>query len=105
MNIFLLRGLVREKEHWGEFVTLVKTSFPQAQIFTPEIPGVGEFYQQVSPSSFKLMVEFMRNNYQQHFHTENTNIIMALSLGGMIAREWMELYPHDFKKSILVNTS
>jgi pimeloyl-ACP methyl ester carboxylesterase len=105
MNLFLLRGLVREKEHWGEFVDKVKAAFPQANIILPEIQGVGEFYQQTSANTLEDMVEFMRKNHKDQIEDENQNVLFAMSLGGMLARCWMDLYSEDFHKVILVNTS
>ena len=105
MNIFLLRGLVREKEHWGEFKSIIQNQFPDANIVTPEIQGVGEFVDITSPDNFSEMIEFMRSKNLQYFDQDQNNILMAMSLGGMITRQWIELYPNDFKKIILVNTS
>ena len=105
MNIFLLRGLVREKEHWGEFKKLIHLYFPEANIITPEIQGVGEFVDQISPNNFRDMVQFMRQKNQEYFHSNSNNIIIAMSLGGMMIKQWLEMYPQDFKKVILINTS
>jgi pimeloyl-ACP methyl ester carboxylesterase len=105
MNIFLLRGLVREKEHWGDFKQKVQDAFPNANIVTPEIQGVGEYVDLISPNNFQAMIEFMRSNHQEYFTSNQDNILFAMSLGGMITRQWIEMYPSDFKKIILVNTS
>jgi alpha-beta hydrolase superfamily lysophospholipase len=104
MNIVLVRGLVREKYHWGSFVTELKDSFPSANIITPEIPGVGEFVDQVSPNNLEDMVTFMRANIKDQLTGED-NYLVAMSLGGMMARQWIEIYPTDFKQVTLVNTS
>lgn len=105
MNIVLLRGLVREKEHWGDFRHKVEKAFPEAKIITPEIQGVGDYIDITSPDNFSQMIDFMRSNHQEVFESEQQTIVMAMSLGGMIARQWIEMYPQDFSKVILVNTS
>jgi alpha-beta hydrolase superfamily lysophospholipase len=105
MNIFLLRGLVREKEHWGDFKVQIESAFPNANIITPEIQGVGQFIDITSPDNFDEMIEFMRKNHIECFDNDQENILMAMSLGGMITRRWIELHQKDFKKIILVNTS
>lgn len=104
MNIFLLRGLVREKRHWGSFLEKTKKAFPGANIITPEIPGVGEYCHIPSPPSFDEMIHFMREKNIASLQGSN-NVILAMSLGGMLAKRWSELYPEDFQRIILVNTS
>lgn len=101
----MLKGLVREKRHWGEFVETMKQTFPNANIIPMDYPGVGLKNEQISPSNFKEYVKDMRNEYQQYFDGKQDNVLMAISLGGMMARQWMELYPDDFKKCVLMNTS
>lgn len=105
MNIFLLRGLVREKKHWGDFLDKIQKTFPEAKIYTPEIQGVGEYYNVTSPSTLEELVDFMRSQFKDQIEQSDQNILVAMSLGGMIARCWMEKYPTDFKKSVLINTS
>ncbi|MGK0367905.1 MAG: pimeloyl-[acyl-carrier protein] methyl ester esterase [Thermoproteota archaeon] len=105
MNIFLLRGLVREKRHWGDFPHLIRKAFPKAQIHLLEIPGVGESAHLISPSNFDEIVEFMRNKQLESIQQGENNILFALSLGGMLSSLWMQKYPNDFKQTILVNTS
>ena len=105
MNIFLLRGLVREKAHWGKFVQELEEAFPSDNIITPEIQGVGQFVDIISPTNFDAMVEFMRDQYLTQIESGEECILIAMSLGGIIARLWMEKHPQDFSKCILVNTS
>lgn len=104
MNIVLLRGLVREKRHWGDFIGELKNKLPDHKIITPEIPGVGEYKDITSPPNFDEMIHFMRDKCKDELKGQET-LIMAMSLGGMIAKRWDELYPDDFKKLVLVNTS
>jgi len=105
MHFFLLRGLVREKAHWGTFARDLQNAFPRDSVHTPEIPGVGAFHRQTSPSNFDEMIEFMRAPRVGHFSGNEENLLLAMSLGGMIARRWMERYPGDFRQVVLVNTS
>lgn len=104
MNIVLLRGLVREKAHWGDFINELKESFPGANIITPEIPGVGEYINIDSPNNFDAMIEFMREKILKDIQGQD-NLLIAMSLGGMIARQWIEKFPNDYSKVVLVNTS
>lgn len=104
MNIVLLRGLVREKRHWGDFPAKLKKAFPKAKVLTPEIQGVGEYHAITSPRNFDEMIAFMRKNISNDLSNGPT-MVVAISLGGMLARRWDELYPGDFQKMVLINTS
>jgi len=101
----MLKGLVREKRHWGEFVAVMQNAFPNATIIPMDYPGVGQKNDRLSPTNFKEYVADMRQEHQQYFKPGEENILIAISLGGMMARQWMEMYPDDFKKCILMNTS
>lgn len=103
-KLFLLRGLVRESRHWGDVPGLLQQAIPNIEIITPNIPGTGPFYQQTSPNNFDDMINAMRSQYKEQLSTGG-HTLLAMSLGGMIAKRWTELYPQDFTKLILVNTS
>ena len=105
VSIFLLRGLVREERHWGPFKDKIASMIPNSLIETPQIPGVGSYNQMQSPTSFTDMINFMRNKIDWGKHQKNERVLIAISLGGMIARQWTDLYENDFDKIILINTS
>lgn len=105
MAIFLLRGLVREKAHWGNFPELLQKALSHTTVVTPEILGVGEYVDTPSSDNFEAMVDFMRDKYFLNVKDNGPHYILAMSLGGMIARCWAEKYPNDFKGLILANTS
>jgi len=105
MNIFLLRGLIREKAHWGSFIGELEAAFPGDRIHTLEIPGVGAAHRETTPASFDEMIRFMRDPVAEHFSGREENLLLAMSLGGMMARRWMELYPADLRWVVLANTS
>lgn len=105
MNIFLLRGLVRERKHWDWFKSYIDDSFPNSNIILLEIPGVGQSFETTSPDNFEDMIDYMRNQHVDLLGKDQENILIAMSLGGMIARVWLDLYPSDFKQLVLINTS
>ena len=76
MKIVLLRGLVREKAHWGEFIPYLKSNFENTEIITPEIQGVGQYVDQISPSNFKEMIHFMRENIKDELSESQDNILL-----------------------------
>jgi len=105
MNLFLLRGLIREKAHWGTFVHDLETAFPGDRIITLEIPGVGVRHRETSPDNMDDMIDAMRGPHAERFAGGEDNLLLAMSLGGMMARRWMERYPGDFRRVVLANTS
>lgn len=104
-NWLLLRGLARESAHWGDFIGQMQTAFPSAAIHTLDIPGTGNFYRHNSPDSIAGMVQFLREQALDQGMLEQKLSLMALSMGGMIACEWMRSYPQDIAGAALVNTS
>ena len=97
----LIRGLIREQRHWGEFVQILQDQHPNADIITLDIPGNGRLYKQTSPSTIAEYTDALR---QQLTGRSNLNLI-ALSMGGMIALDWMARFPTEIKSAILVNIS
>ena len=99
-----LRGLSRERRHWGDFPDIFKQHFPDATILTPDLPGCGIHSRIKSPSSISGLLEFVRNDIKSQIKDQPINIL-ALSMGAMVALEWMKLYPDECHLGILINTS
>lgn len=104
-NWILLRGLARESEHWGAFVPLLQSTFPEAKITTLDLPGTGCFYQDTSPNTIKEITSQLRQHAFDIGFIQQPITILALSLGAMVAWEWMRRYPEDISAGILINTS
>ena len=105
-NWILLRGLARESEHWGgAFVPLLQSTFPEAKITTLDLPGTGYFYQDTSPNTIKEITSQLRQHAFDNGFIQQPITILALSLGAMVAWEWMRRYPEDISAGILINTS
>ncbi len=99
--IVLIRGLLRDARHWGDFPDLLRHRFPNAEIITPDIPGSGIYYQQTSPNSIQAMTDALR----QQVPADKSAHLIAISMGGMIAIDWMLRYPSEIASSVLINTS
>lgn len=97
----LLRGLWREARHWGEFPGHVQQRFPGALISTPDIPGNGLRNHETSPDTIAGMTGALR----QQVDLSQPIRLIALSMGGMIAIDWMTHYPAEVEAAILINTS
>lgn len=103
-NIILLRGLIRESGHWGRFKPMLEKADQNIHVITPDIPGVGPYFEQLSPTSIHSMVHALRRQWIRQ-KQEGASYLVAVSLGGMIAAEWIKTFPKDFEKAILINTS
>ncbi|WP_317204095.1 alpha/beta hydrolase [Janthinobacterium sp.] len=100
----LLRGLMRERRHWGEFPAVLGAALPQARILTPDLPGNGRLHRMSSATDVGQMVEFCRRDLAAQGHAAPYHIL-ALSLGGMVAVEWAARYPDEIAALVLINTS
>ncbi|MEQ1636982.1 MAG: alpha/beta hydrolase [Methylococcales bacterium] len=100
----LLRGLIREQRHWGDFIPVLQEQFPRTEIIALDIPGNGQLYQRESPKSIANMTEALREQLSQSDAKKPVNLV-ALSMGGMIALDWMIRYPTEIASGVLINTS
>lgn len=104
-NWLLLRGLTREAGHWGDFLPLLQQAFPNAQIHCLDLAGSGEFYQQASPKTIGQITAQVRQHAQQRGWLTAKITLLTLSLGGMVAWDWMQQYPDDINGAVLMNSS
>jgi len=100
----LLRGLVREQRHWENFPDIFHSTFPDDRILLYDFPGNGQRFKESSATSIGDMVEDIRlhlstNDVQQPVY------IIALSLGAMVAVEWLNRYPNECAGAVLISTS
>lgn len=105
MKFLLLRGLMREQRHWGEFPRILQAQVPGSEVVCLDLPGTGTESQRVCPLSVMEIAQDVRERwFKIRQDGEDWNII-GVSLGGMIAIKWCSLNPHDFKRLIFVNSS
>lgn len=104
-HFYLIRGLVREARHWDDFPEHLLRLFPEAKITTIDIPGMGEYYASPTPLSIKGMTEVMHRKFRTSRTENEESILVAISLGGMIASVWLKEHPEDFHHAFLINTS
>jgi pimeloyl-ACP methyl ester carboxylesterase len=101
----LLRGLGREKGHWGTFVDRLTETFPKDKILPLDLPGTGELHAMHSPGHLSEICTFMRAQVDNKARSGSPRRLVALSLGGMVAMEWMRQSPGDLASCVLVNSS
>jgi pimeloyl-ACP methyl ester carboxylesterase len=100
-----LRGLAREKAHWGDFLNQFAARFPGEEILAIDLPGTGEHLHTASPATIEGIFNHVRSEAIVRASEGARFKIFALSLGGMVAMEWMRKRPEDIEKCILINTS
>lgn len=100
----LLRGLVRESRHWGDFPSRVNAAYPDADVHCPDVPGNGRRNGETSPASIDSMMEDCRATLSA-MGAAPPYRLLALSMGGMIAAAWAQKHPGEIAHMVLVNTS
>jgi pimeloyl-ACP methyl ester carboxylesterase len=103
MKLLLLRGLMREVRHWGEFPEQLAKKKNVEQVLCLDLPGIGKKKDVDYPRNIKKSVKLLREDFLPYSNGDWA--ILGISLGGMIALEWQNLYPKDFKKAFIVNSS
>jgi pimeloyl-ACP methyl ester carboxylesterase len=104
-NWLLLRGLARESAHWGNFIPLLQATFPDANLTMLDLPGTGCFHKEVSPHSIEAITDVIRRHAVENGCLQQPVTILAISLGAMVAWNWMQSYPGDICGASLINTS
>ena len=99
----LIRGLTRGQGHWGDFPAVLKSISGRDPFFL-DLPGNGERYRDSSPWKVSDYVESMRPQATQLLSYFDFTVV-AISMGAMVACEWMQLYPNDFSQAFFINTS
>lgn len=105
LHFYLVRGLIREARHWGTLPDHLLRVFPEARITCLDLPGAGLHFQRRSPLQVEQMVDVMREEFLQNRIAGETAVLVAISLGGMIAAQWLLNHTEDFHRAVLINTS
>ncbi len=100
----LLRGLMRESRHWGDFPHLFQDAVGASAVVTLDFPGNGSLHAQASASTVEAMASCVREQLKQRGYPP-PYCVLALSLGAMVAVAWSSLYPDEIEKLVLINTS
>lgn len=117
----LLRGLVRESGHWGDFPKKLAEKFPADQVHCLDLPGCGAHYRKKSPESIDEIARFVLKNLPAGISRENTTdqtsspacepsssektILFAISMGAMVSAVMMKQEPRTFDGAVFMNTS
>ena len=100
----LLRGLMRESRHWGEFPAILSKELGGPAVLAFDLPGNGSLYQMASPMRVEDMAEFCRTELRARGLAPPYRLL-ALSLGAMVAVAWATRHPDEISRAVLINTS
>jgi pimeloyl-ACP methyl ester carboxylesterase len=105
-RIFLIIGLTKESAHWDDvFIEKLKEFYDVEDITAIDLPGTGAFIDQKSPATISEIVSVSRKNYESLFIKDENRLLVAISLGGMVATEWTRQFPQDFNQFVIMNSS
>ncbi|MFZ6760077.1 alpha/beta fold hydrolase [Undibacterium sp. Ji50W] len=100
----LLRGLMRESRHWGDFPARFQQATGAKRVLCLDFPGNGQLYAEPSFSSVEAMADYCHQQLQTQGVSKPVQIL-AVSLGAMVALAWANQYPDDLQRMVLINTS
>lgn len=104
---FFLRGLARESGHWGPFLSEFERAIPGAKATALDFPGFGSRFTERSPTSIAAMTDALQDEFMRARATEPDREprLFAVSLGGMVAADWLVRSSSEFTAAVLVNSS
>lgn len=100
----LLRGLARERRHWGRFPELLTREMPEARVIAMDLPGNGGFNALTSPATLIGMAAHCRAELSRH-SLQPPFRLLAISMGAMVATAWAQRHPDEIDACVLINTS
>lgn len=105
MRWVMLRGLVREARHWGDFPAQFEQQLGAGPSVLIDLPGVGTEASKPVPLTIAGMTNDLRARFFRATKGEGRFGLLAMSLGGMIALDWLSRFPMDFEAGVVINSS
>lgn len=103
-HFVLLRGLSRQAVHWHHFPSILLKRFPGATCEAVDLPGVGAARERSSPWTLSGIAADVRARYLLPGDGRPVHLI-AISLGAMVAMEWLREHPTGVRSAVFINTS
>lgn len=100
-----MRGLTREVGHWGAFLDVFRAAFPGDVVHLPDLPGAGSALEETSPLSIAEIARRTRERVAREVPAGAKVSLFAISLGGMVAAEWIRQAPEEVDTAVLINSS
>jgi len=110
MRWLLLRGLVREQRHWLDFPARFAAAVRgpddgPTDTLLLDLPGFGSENDAPVPGTVAGFVAELRGRLLRSVPAGEPCGVFAVSLGGMVALEWLARHPSDFVAGVIVNSS
>jgi len=109
---FFIRGLMRESAHWEDFPSKFELAFPNHKVVMLDLPGSGKNWKMNCPLTVGEMVESIRVQVKDHLKSERQLsgktphcFVLAISLGGMVALEWIQRFSNELNGGVFINIS
>ncbi len=99
-----LRGLIRSQDHWLGFREQFADHL-QVQTVAFDIAGVGKRFAETSATNIDAMIDDLRQQWLTVKSGDDAWGILAISLGGMLALQWLTRHPQDFEAAVIINSS
>lgn len=101
----LLRGLAREAGHWGDFAHRLSAALGDGEKVTAiDLPGAGLSRAVTSPAAIPAITAACRRDFAQRGERP-PYVLVAMSLGALVALQWSHDAPADVAGCVLINTS
>lgn len=100
----LLRGLSRDSRHWEAFPEQLRAAFPEDRVTCLNLPGTGPNQPFSSPTNISQIVDWLRQHYAASLKQQPLHLL-TISMGGMLAADWMHRFPEEVAAGVMINTS
>lgn len=100
-----LRGLARHQGHWLDFPKSFQEHFPEDRIHFLDFPGAGTVQQESCPWGLTDVIAHLRGQLKETLGSGKQVTLFGVSLGGMMAVEWLRQFPHEVKGVVAINAS
>ena len=98
-----LRGLARRKEHWGDFIERFRAAVPGDEVEAIDLCGNGT---ERDREVFGTIPEFTDDLRSRSELVKKGPVrVVAISLGGMVASDWVSRHPQELLSAHVINTS
>lgn len=107
-HFILLRGLAREAAHWLDFPEVLQQALgDDCQLHLVDFPGCGKYINQEALTTVAAMTDHARNEIAALKTAVHNNAVylVGISMGGMVALDWAQRFPHELHGLVLINSS
>ena len=110
MNWLFLKGLARSQAHWDRQPGVFMEHVPGARVYSLDLPGIGEAAERRAPWRVAEIADDLRERFLELRQSGEVDAsapwaILGISLGGMVAMEWLKSYPADFQRAVIIISS